>query len=203
MNYLMPSMDRTSSILERLTESDTGDKVSVAEIMAGLQGRAFALFLVLLGLPNSLPMPPPIALISGFLVALLALQMILGFTAPWLPRRVLRMSVGRQALETTVKRARPYVLAMERFSRPRLAFFDTAVSMRLVGALLLLLSIAMIVAVPVIGQIPLGIAVCLIGLGLVERDGVVVIAGLFVGAIGFAISGSLALAFVLGLGRVV
>jgi len=203
MTNLMPSIDRTSSILDRLAESDTGERVSVAEIMAGLQGRAFALFLVLLGLPNSLPMPPPIALISGFLVALIALQMMLGFTSPWLPGSVLRLTMGRAALETTLKRARPYVLAMERFSRPRLAFFDTAVSMRVVGVLLFLLSIAMIVAVPVIGQIPLGIAVCLIGLGLVERDGIVVIAGLFVGAIGFAISGSLALAFVLGLGKVV
>ena len=203
MNTLMPSVDRTSSILDRLTEAESGDRVSIGEIMASLQGRAFALLLVLLGLPNSLPMPPPIALISGFLVAFLAIQLMLGFRVPWLPQRVQRLTVGRAALDATLKRARPYVVAMERLSRPRLSMFDTAVSMRIVGLLLLLLSIAMIVAVPVIGQIPLGIAVCLIGLGLVERDGVIVIGGLLVGAVGVAISGSVVVAFILGLLNVV
>ena len=203
MNTLMPSVDRTSSILDRLTEAESGDRVSIGEIMASLQGRAFALLLVLLGLPNSLPMPPPIALISGFLVAFLAFQLMLGFRVPWLPQRVQRLTVGRAALDATLKRARPYVVAMERLSRPRLSMFDTAVSMRIVGLLLLLLSIAMIVAVPVIGQIPLGIAVCLIGLGLVERDGVIVIGGLLVGAVGVAISGSVVVAFILGLLNVV
>ena len=203
MNTLMPSVDRTSSILDRLTEAESGDRVSIGEIMASLQGRAFALLLVLLGLPNSLPMPPPIALISGFLVAFLAIQLMLGFRVPWLPQRVQRLTVGRAVLDATLKRARPYVVAMERLSRPRLSMFDTAVSMRIVGLLLLLLSIAMIVAVPVIGQIPLGIAVCLIGLGLVERDGVIVIGGLLVGAVGVAISGSVVVAFILGLLNVV
>ena len=203
MNTLMPSMDRTSSILDRLTEAESGERVSIGEILASLQGRAFALLLVLLGLPNSLPMPPPIALISGFLVAFLAIQLVLGFRVPWLPQRIQRLTVNRAALDRMLKRAKPYVVAMERLSRPRLSVFDTAVSMRIVGLLLLLLSVAMIVAVPVIGQIPLGIAVCLIGLGLVERDGLIVIAGLMVGAVGVAISGSVVIAFILGLLNVV
>ncbi|MBY0612095.1 MAG: exopolysaccharide biosynthesis protein [Beijerinckiaceae bacterium] len=199
----MPTADRTSNILERLTMSDSRERVTVAEIMLGLRGRAFALLLVLLGLPNCLPMPPPIALISGFLIGFVAIQLILGFQTPWLPRRVLALSVARDALEKTLKRAKPYVLAMERLSRPRLSIFESATILRLMGVLLLILSIAMIVAVPVIGQIPLGIAVCLIGLGLVEKDGFVVISGLLVGVIGVAISGSVVVAFVLGLLNVV
>ena len=39
-----------------------------------------------------------------------------------------------------------------------------------------------------VGQIPLGLAVCLLGLGLVERDGLVVIGGLVVGAVGIALN---------------
>ena len=35
---------------------------------------------------------------------------------------------------------------------------------------------------------PLGIAVCLVGLGLVERDGVLVIAGLVIGGLGLALN---------------
>jgi hypothetical protein len=51
----------------------------------------------------------------------------------------------------------------------------------------------------VIGQIPLGIAVCIVGLGLVERDGVVVIAGFAIGAIGLTLSLGFVYAIVAGL----
>jgi hypothetical protein len=77
---------------------------------------------------------------------------------------------------------------LERWSRPRLAGLDTMPMMRLIGFLLLALAIGLLFAAPVIGQIPLGIAVCIVGLGLVERDGIVVIAGFAIGAIGLALS---------------
>ena len=203
MNCLMPSIDRTSNILDRLTTADTSERVTIGEIMDRLQDRAFALMLVLLGLPNCLPMPPPIALISGFLILFVAIQLVLGFHQPWLPRKLLALSVGRVALDNTLKRARPYVLALERLSRPRFSFMESGVIMRVMGALLVVIAIAMIVAVPVIGQIPLGIGVCLIGLGLVEKDGIVVVSGLAVGTVGVAIAGSVVIAFVLGLLNVV
>jgi hypothetical protein len=52
----------------------------------------------------------------------------------------------------------------------------------------LTLALGLIVAAPIVGQIPLGLAVCLLGLGLVERDGLVVIAGLVVGSVGIALN---------------
>jgi hypothetical protein len=67
-----------------------------------------------------------------------------------------------------------------------------------VGSGLLLLSLALIAAVPVFGQIPLGIAFCLIGLGLVERDGILVLAGFLLGAIGVGLSIGFVLALVTG-----
>ena len=51
-----------------------------------------------------------------------------------------------------------------------------------------LFALALIFAAPIIGQIPLGLAVCLVGLGLVERDGYVVIAGIVVGTLGTSLS---------------
>jgi hypothetical protein len=77
---------------------------------------------------------------------------------------------------------------LERWSRPRLSGLDTVPMMRLVGFLLLALAFGLLFAAPIVGQIPLGIAVCVVGLGLVERDGVVVIAGFAIGAIGLALS---------------
>ena len=46
----------------------------------------------------------------------------------------------------------------------------------------------MLTAAPFIGQIPWGWAVCLLGLGLVERDGLLIVAAVIWGAIGAMLS---------------
>ena len=43
--------------------------------------------------------------------------------------------------------------------------------MRLMGVVILVMALGLLFAPPFVGQIPLGIAVCLVGLGLVDSDG--------------------------------
>ncbi|MBX9875363.1 MAG: exopolysaccharide biosynthesis protein, partial [Beijerinckiaceae bacterium] len=52
---------------------------------------------------------------------------------------------------------------------------------------------------PFIGQIPLGLAVCLVGLGLVERDGLLILAGAAFGAVGLVLSAGFAYAIFSGI----
>ncbi|SEP47605.1 Uncharacterized conserved protein [Methylobacterium sp. ap11] len=174
---------RTSEILTVLAAQDT-ERLTVGEIVAVLRDRAFALLVVLLGLPNCLPMPPPIPLICGLLLALVAAQIAAGMSAPWLPRSLLGRSIARSDLQRAVSRAVPLLRRLERWSRPRLRVFENDIGMRTMGVLILALSLVLIVAAPLVGQIPLGLAVTLVGLGLVERDGIVVAAGLGIGVLG-------------------
>lgn len=183
----MFSNARTSQILLALA-SQPGERLTVREIMAILQDRAFALLVVLLGLPNCLPMPPPIPLVCGLLLALVAIQIVFGREAPWLPRQLMNRSVARTDVERAVGRAVPAFRRLERISRPRMTFLDTPFAMRLMGAVILVLSLGLLFAPPFVGQIPLGLAVCLVGLGLVERDGLVVVGGLVIGSIGLTLS---------------
>lgn len=176
---------RISAVLTSLAGS-AGDRLSVADIVSVLRDRAFAILVVLLGLPNCLPMPPPIPFVCGLLLALVAAQIAAGFGSPWLPRALLRRSVPREAVQRAVARALPVLQRLERLSRPRFTFLESPIAFRVIGCLLLALALGLIVAAPVIGQIPLGLAVCLMGLGLVERDGVVVVVGLVVGIAGLA-----------------
>jgi len=178
---------RTSQILLALA-SQPGERLTVRQIMAVLQDRAFALLIVLLGLPNCLPMPPPIPLVCGLLLALVAIQITFGREAPWLPRQLLNRSVARTDVEKAVGRAIPVFRRLERISRPRMTFLDTPLSMRLMGAVILILALGLLFAPPFVGQIPLGLAVCLVGLGLVERDGLVIMGGLVIGSIGMTLS---------------
>ena len=178
---------RTSEILSSLA-AHASDRLTVGDILSVLRGRAFALLIVLLGLPNCLPMPPPIPLVCGLLLALVAAQIAAGWGKPWLPGVLLRRSVSRAEVSSAVARALPALIRLERWSRPRVEVLHTALAMRILGFVLLALALGLVVAAPVVGQIPLGLAVCLLGLGLVERDGVVLIAGLAIGSIGIAVN---------------
>jgi hypothetical protein len=189
---------RTSDVLTVLA-SQEGERLTVADIVAVLRDRAFALLVVLLGLPNCLPMPPPIPLVCGLLLLLVAIQIAAGMSAPWLPRRLLGQSIRQADVQRAVTRAVPVLKRLERWSRPRLSVFETAIGMRGMGVALLALALALIVAAPLIGQIPLGLAVCLVGLGLVERDGILVLAGLGIGLFGVAINAGFAYAVIAGI----
>ncbi len=170
-----------------------GDAVEV------LRDRAFALLVVVLALPNCLPMPPPIPLVCGFLLAFVAIQIALGRSTPWLPRILLNRSVARVDVQRAVRRAAPVLRRLERFSRPRMSVFESGFAFQLTGVVLLLLSVGIIFALPpIVGQIPLAVGVCLVGLGLVERDGLVVLGGLAVGSIGLTLSASFVWAVVAG-----
>lgn len=196
--HVLYSGARTSDVLTVLA-SQEGERLTVGDIVAVLRDRAFALLVVLLGLPNCLPMPPPIPLVCGLLLLLVAVQIAVGKASPWLPRALLGRSIARKDVERAVRRAVPVLRRLERWSRPRLSLFETALGMRGMGVALLTLSLALIVAAPVIGQIPLGLAVCLVGLGLVERDGIVVLVGLAVGALGVLLNAGFAYAIVAGI----
>jgi len=178
---------RTSDVLTRLA-AGVDDRLSVGAILAGLGDRSFSLLVVLLGLPNCIPMPPPIPLICAFLLIAVAIQMVLGLRAPWLPSYVLSRSVARTDFDRASGKAMPWLQKLERFSRPRLEWFSSGVAVRAIGILLIALAMGLILAVPFIGQIPWGIAVCLVGLGLVERDGMLVIAAVVFGTIGAFLS---------------
>src|SRR5690606_15655775 len=125
-----------------------GERLTVRDIMAVLQDRAFALLVVLLGLPNCLPMPPPIPLVCGLLLTLVAIQIVFGRSTPWLPRALLDRSIAVNDVERAVGRAMPVFQRLERVSRPRMTFLDTPIAMRLMGGVLLIMALGLLFAPP-------------------------------------------------------
>lgn len=194
----MSSPLRTSELLTALAALP-GERLSVATIIAALKDRVYALLVVLLGLPNCLPMPPPIPLVCGLVLGFVGVQMLAGRPVPWLPKSLLARSIGQKELERAVSRAVPVLIRLERFSRPRLTVLGGAIALPILGLLILILALGLVVAAPFIGQIPLGLAVCLVGLGLVERDGLFIIAGTLVGMVGLVLSAGFAYAIISGL----
>ncbi|MFI4995990.1 MAG: exopolysaccharide biosynthesis protein [Hyphomicrobiales bacterium] len=189
---------RASEVLDGIAANAQGARVSLGEIVDSLEERGFALLMVVLGLPNVLPMPPPIPLVCGLMLVFIALQIVLGRHHPWIPRRALAASVARERLDVALARATPVLRRLERFSRKRLSFLPASWELRGAGLLLLIVSLGLVCAAPLIGQIPLGISICLTGLALVERDGVIMAVAALFGALGLAVNFGFILAVVEG-----
>ena len=180
---------RMSEVLSTLAEGP-GERISLQAIFGALSDRSFAILVVLLGLPNCLPMPPPIPAISSLLLILVAGQMAALRRAPWLPHSILLRSVARADLAKAIGRALPLVGRLEQWSQPRWYLFERRTGAVLSGLLLILLAVGMLFAAPFVGQVPYGLAVCLVGLGQVERDGLLVLFGVLAGVLGVMLSAS-------------
>ena len=178
---------RMSRVLRRLAD-ERGERITVRTIFGALSDRSFALMIVLLGLPNCLPMPPPVPSVSALLLIMVALQIAARRPVPWLPDALLSRSVRSADLGRAIGRALPWVIRLERWSRPRLRIVGARTGAILSCVMLILMACGMLTAAPLVGQVPFGLAVCLLGLGQAERDGMLVLAGVAAGFIGAALS---------------
>jgi hypothetical protein len=194
---ILTNAQRSSDLLAKLARWPE-PRLHVRDIIRILGDRAYALLVLLLGLPNCLPMPPPIPLICGIMLAGVAVQLIIARPQPWLPRFLMERSIGIGVVDAASRRILPWLARIEGFSRPRIIVLQEKAAIRLVGVVLLAFALGLLVAAPIIGQIPIGLGVCLIGLALVERDGVLLIAGFAVGALGLALTAGFAVALFSG-----
>jgi hypothetical protein len=189
---------RMSQVLNRLAD-EPGERITIRTIFGALSDRSFAILIVLLGLPNCLPMPPPIPSVSALLLIVIAVQIAVRRPAPWLPKALMTRSIKQADLDRAIRRALPMVNRLERWSKPRLHIFGARTGALLSGLMLVVMACGMLTAAPLIGQVPFGLGVCLMGLGQAERDGVLVASGLLAGAIGAALSASFLYAVILAI----
>lgn len=187
---LEPRNPRTSELLAAIASAEGEERIYFGDLTAAMRNRAFGILFLLFGIPICLPIPG-LATVCGFIITLIAAQMILGRDNLWLPQFLARRSFARKDLQRLVTRAEPWIQWVERFATPRLALFADARSRRIIGIVGFVLGLALLPAIPVIGAIPLGIPICILGLGLVERDGAVILAGYVATSLGLLITAGL------------
>jgi hypothetical protein len=193
-----PLPARTSEVLHDLATAE-GERVSFGEILLRLRHRAFGFTMLVFGLPCSLPMPPGIPTICGIALVLIAINLILGRRRIWLPKAIAAKTIARADLQRMVTRALPLLQRLERFCKPRVAMVTETAGKALIGVVVLALGVLLILPIPFIGNIPPGIATAVLAVGLAERDGAVVIAGLLLGLVAIGLAGAGAWAAILGI----
>jgi hypothetical protein len=174
----------------------TGERIMIGTLVAALGDRSFGWCILLFALINLIPMPFG-AMITALPLILVSAQMALGFRELRLPRRITTREISRRRFQGVVMRLRPLMRPIERIVRPRrLSLFDPR-NERLIGAVLLAVSIALFLPIPLSGWLP-ATALLVTGIGLVERDGLVAGVGLALGIVAVAVTATVAVTLILG-----
>jgi hypothetical protein len=181
-------LPRTSELLTAIATSEGDERILFGDLIAAMRNRAFGLLFLIFGIPNCLPMPPGIPVICGIILALIAAQMVVGRDELWLPQRLAVRSFARTDLQRIVNRARPWIERLERYAKPRYAFLAGPMARRIIGAVVVFLGFVLILPIPFLGNMPPGIAICVFGLGLVERDGLIIVLGYVATVLGLLVT---------------
>jgi hypothetical protein len=176
---------RFSEVLAELLDDDNGTRMrlTVGEIAAAMHDRAFGALFFVLGAPN-IPAGgiPGFSTLTTIPILFVAVQLVLGRTVLWLPANIAARSFDKRQLAVAIDRVMPWVLRAEKILKPRYPHLSGAVGERVIGLLVIGLCSILILPLP-LSNMPPGLAIALFGLGLMERDGVMVIAGVITGVI--------------------
>jgi hypothetical protein len=181
---LPPELDgnsdrRASTILSALVDRGETKALRVGDLLDALHERAFGMAILIFILPNSLPMPgiPYVSMVTGIPICLFALQMLFGMSRPWLPHRIARREIPQRRIRLVWKKILPAFVRVEKFVRPRHLALTSQFAERLLALVILVLAIILTLPIPAGNLLPAW-AIALLALGLMERDGRLVIAGL-------------------------
>lgn len=162
------------------SDEETGPKATLGDVLNRLDERAYGFLLLLLALPCCLPFVYLLPQIVALPMLALAGQLAAGKRHPWLPEALEKRRFSITAFEKVLNRSERYVGWVENIARPRLRPVTGHGGARIVGALMLVPTASILLPLPSTNTVP-GIGVAIASIGLIERDGVLVILGLLIG----------------------
>lgn len=165
-----------SVMLRALAADDSRERIAVGDLLAALGDRALAALLFVFAVPNVLPVPPGTSAVLGAPLVFLAAQLAFG-RRPWLPAVMARRTMTRADFAAVVRRIGPWLARAERLLRPRVERLAQPPMEYFVGLVCLLLAVVLVLPVP-LGNILPALAISLLALGILERDGLWILAGL-------------------------
>jgi hypothetical protein len=155
------------------------DRIGLGDLMLALRERGFGILLIALAIPNFVPLPiPGPSAVFGIATAIFSMQLLMGCERPWLPNRLRKLSVARADFAGMIGRALPHLRRWERILHPRLPGLVSPLWERVVGLVCLMLSILIALPIPFTG-IPLAVPIIAMALGIIGRDGLFIVGGLF------------------------
>jgi hypothetical protein len=192
-------VQRISDFLVDLVE-EGGEKFSVEDLLVAFKTRIYGLVFLLFGLPNILPLPG-LPILCGLILFFVSVQLFFGSATPWLPPQLLKVQISKQKLAFVVHKAIPYIWKIERFARIDGGFLLEKTGKKIIALVVSVLALTLIVIpIPWVGSMPQGVAVVLLGLGMIENNSIIVTLGYVFSFIAFCVVFSILYALWFGVG---
>lgn len=188
-----------ADVLRRLTDPTKSERLTLDEAIETLGDRAYGLAMLLLALPMAVPISaiPGISTVFGIPLIVIAAQLAVGRSKPWLPRWLGSKSFSRADFSRILEKALPWLERAERLIHPRLTFLVSVAAERCIGAVCAFM--AFVMALPIVlGNQPPAIAISLFALALIGRDGLFVILGLVTAVLSVVLVAAVLSAFAAG-----
>jgi hypothetical protein len=163
-----------SDILHRLHSNAPSGGFTLGWLIDGLDRHSFGVIVLLLAV---LALVPGISIIAGLLLLISGGEMALGHDAPAFPRRIATHRLPIRHLTAVLGRAVPVLRWLERFTHPRWPP-PRAATQRVVGALIALLSLALI-GIPIpLGNVIVALVIATVALAYLEQDSLLLVVGI-------------------------
>jgi len=164
-----------SEVLIGLMNDTERERISLGDLLGAMGDRAIGALMFIFAVPNVLPVPPGVSAILGTPLIFLSAQLMFG-RAPWLPAFVTRRSLAIEDFRTLMQRVLPWLAKGEKLLQPRWTVLTKPPVEYLVGLVCLLLSLILALPIPLGNMLP-ALAISLLALGVLERDGYWILAG--------------------------
>ena len=177
-----------SEVLRALACDASRERIAVGDLLQALGDRAIGALLFIFAFPNILPVPPGTSAVLGAPLVFLAAQLTFGMR-PWLPQMISRRSMSRADFHGMVAKVAPWLERGEKMLRPRASALALPPAEYMLGLVCLLLAVVLVLPIPLGNMLP-ALAISLLALGLLERDGYAILAGVAAAAVaGVVVSG--------------
>jgi hypothetical protein len=174
-----PHGGKLSADIARVLDAFAHRAVTLGEIIELMHQRAYSFLLLLIALPFCTPVPlPGLSTPFGVIIAFVGLRIACGLK-PWLPARLLRVSLPAKWLPKMLHAVEKPVRWLERFLRPCFGVFvDGGLARQAHGGMIFVCGALLLLPLPVpFTNLFPAVAVALLACAMLEGDGRFSIAG--------------------------
>jgi hypothetical protein len=174
---------KTSALLAEALQNIDDTHVSIGELMTQFQRRSYGGVLLILAL---LAIVPGISVLAGIAMIVPASQLFMGLPAPVFPNFIQQRQIGVAGLVKWGMTVSRWVERLETLVVPRWPSLSNRLARRLIGLVILFLGIVVSIPFP-FSNFPPALATICFALGLLERDGLMIIIASVLSIIAFTI----------------
>ncbi|MBL4537372.1 MAG: exopolysaccharide biosynthesis protein [Oceanicaulis sp.] len=168
--------------LARIAHASPEEGLSLGAFSDALGERVFGALLFALAIPVCMPFLYGVPQIVALPMMAIAVQMAGGRAHPWMPKSFRNRQLDKPGLVRIATWSRKWFGWLEALARPRLSVLSGPTAERIVGGVFVLFCASILVPLPATNTTP-GIAIAIASIGLITRDGLLVLAGLVLGVV--------------------